>query len=91
MLPPRASTVEPRDIALEILYEDDDFVVINKPPSLIAHPTATVRNNTVVNALLGKIKLSKNEGSPDDDDYRPGIVHRLNKDTSGIMVVAKHN
>ena len=91
MPPPRASTVEPQDIALEILYEDDDLVAINKPPSLIAHPTSTVRNNTVVNALLGKIKLSKDEVSPDDDDYRPGIVHRLDKDTSGIMVVAKHD
>ncbi len=91
MPPPRASTVEAEDIALEILYEDDDLVAINKPPFLIAHPTSNVRNNTVVNALLGKIKLSKNEVSPDDDDYRPGIVHRLDKDTSGIMVIAKHD
>jgi 23S rRNA pseudouridine1911/1915/1917 synthase len=91
MLSPKVNTVEAEAIDLEVLYEDDDVIVINKPPFLISHPTATVRNNTVVNALLGKTELSKHEDlSPDDDDYRPGIVHRLDKDTSGVMVVAKH-
>jgi 23S rRNA pseudouridine1911/1915/1917 synthase len=86
------NTVEAEDIDLEILYEDQDLIAINKPPFLIAHPTSTVRHNTVVNALLGKTQLSQpSDLSPDDDDYRPGIVHRLDKDTSGVMVVAKHD
>ena len=90
--PPRPNTVEPESIDLDILFEDDDLIAINKPPFLIAHPTSTVRSNTVVNALLGKTLLSKNNDlSPDDDDYRPGIVHRLDKDTSGVMVVAKND
>jgi 23S rRNA pseudouridine1911/1915/1917 synthase len=90
--PPRPSTVEAETITIDILYEDDDLVAINKPPFLIAHPTASVRTGTVVNALLGQMQLSSsNEASPDDDDYRPGIVHRLDKDTSGVMVIAKHD
>jgi 23S rRNA pseudouridine1911/1915/1917 synthase len=90
--PPKINSVEAEAIDLEILYEDDDLIAINKPPFLTSHPTSTIRNNTVVNALLGKTQLSKHDDlSPDDDDYRPGIVHRLDKDTSGVMVVAKHD
>lgn len=90
--PPKPNTVKPENIQLDILYEDEDLIAINKPPNLIAHPTAHIRNNTVVNALLGKTLLSRNTTlSPTDEAYRPGIVHRLDKDTSGIMVVAKHD
>jgi len=88
--PPRPMMVEPEDIPLDIIYQDQFLATINKPPFLIAHPTSTVRTGTVVNALLGRIQLSKdNLFDPKEDDYRPGIVHRLDKDTSGVMVIAK--
>ena len=67
-------------------------MAINKPPGLVAHPTATLRTGTVVNALLGRMPLSKERTQdPSDEAYRPGIVHRLDKDTSGVMVVAKND
>lgn len=88
--PPRPLLVEPEDIDLDIIYEDDDLAAINKPPNLVAHPTATLRSGTVVNALLGRMELSKERHQdPTDEAYRPGIVHRLDRDTSGVMVVAK--
>lgn len=90
--PPRPLMVEPEDIPLDIIYQDEDLAAINKPPNLIAHPTATVRSGTVVNALLGRIALSKDSHfDPKEGDYRPGIVHRLDKDTSGVMVIAKND
>ena len=90
--PPRPMMVEPEDIPLDIIYQDQALAAINKPPDLIAHPTNTVRTGTVVNALLGRIQLSKDSlFDPKADDYRPGIVHRLDKDTSGVMVVAKND
>jgi 23S rRNA pseudouridine1911/1915/1917 synthase len=90
--PPRPMMVEPEEIPLDIIYQDDDLAAINKPPQLTAHPTATVRSGTVVNALLGRMQLSKDKlFDPSDEDYRPGIVHRLDRDTSGVMVVAKHD
>lgn len=93
MLPPtKPSMVEAQDIPLDVIYEDSYLAAISKPANLVAHPTATVRTNTVVNALLGRMQLSKdNQFDPSSDDYRPGIVHRLDKDTSGIMVIAKTN
>jgi 23S rRNA pseudouridine1911/1915/1917 synthase len=90
--PARPSLVEAEDHAVTIIYEDDDLAAIDKPPGLVAHPTATVRTGTVVNALLGRMELSKEDVyDPHREDYRPGIVHRLDKDTSGVMVVAKHD
>jgi len=90
--PSKPSLVEPEDLAVPIIYQDDDLVAIDKPPGVIAHPTATVRSGTVVNALLGRVELSKEDVyDPHREDYRPGIVHRLDKDTSGVMVVAKHD
>ncbi len=90
--PPKPMMVEPEDIPLDIIYQDDDLAAINKPPGLAAHPTASLRSGTVVNALLGQISLSKDrQFDPNDEDYRPGIVHRLDKDTSGVMIVAKNN
>ena len=88
--PPRPMMVEPEAIPLDIIYQDEALAAIDKPPGLIAHPTATVRSGTVVNALLGRMQLSK-DGlfDPSAEAYRPGIVHRLDKDTSGVMVVAK--
>lgn len=93
VLPPqRPSLVEPEDLPLPVIYEDEDLAALDKPPGLVAHPTATLRTGTVVNALLGRMQLSKEDVyDPHREDYRPGIVHRLDKDTSGIMVVAKHD
>jgi len=90
--PPRPMLVEAEDIRLDIIYQDDDLVAIDKPAGLVAHPTATLRTGTVVNALLGRMPLSKERSQdPRDEAYRPGIVHRLDKDTSGVMVVAKND
>jgi 23S rRNA pseudouridine1911/1915/1917 synthase len=75
----------PESIALDILYEDDDLVVINKPPGLIVHPGAGHSDGTLVNALLHHCPNLEGIG----DVQRPGLVHRLDKDTSGVMVVAK--
>jgi 23S rRNA pseudouridine1911/1915/1917 synthase len=75
----------PEAIPLEILYEDADLVVLNKPPGLIVHPGAGQRHGTLVNALLHHCPDLQGIG----DVQRPGLVHRLDKDTSGIMVVAK--
>lgn len=77
----------PEDIPLDIVYEDSDIVVINKSPNMVVHPAYGNYNGTLVNALLYHIKdLSTINGV-----IRPGIVHRLDKDTSGIIVVAKNN
>jgi len=89
--PPRPLHVEPEDVDLDIIYQDQHMAAINKPPGMVSHPTATLRTGTVVNALLGRMPLSKESlQDPADEAYRPGIVHRLDKDTSGVMVIAKH-
>jgi 23S rRNA pseudouridine1911/1915/1917 synthase len=74
------------DIDIEILYEDEDVVVVNKPQGMVVHPAAGNYSGTLVNALLGKCKLSSINGV-----IRPGIVHRIDKDTSGILVIAKND
>jgi 23S rRNA pseudouridine1911/1915/1917 synthase len=90
MPPPRPTMVEAEDLALPVIFEDDAMAAVDKPPGMTAHPTATVRTGTVVNALLGRMRLAKEDRlDPLDEAYRPGIVHRLDKDTSGVMVVAK--
>ena len=78
----------PLNKKLEIVYEDKDLMIINKPQGLVVHPGAGNKNNTLVNVLVGKYKknLSNLSGST-----RPGIVHRIDKDTSGLLVVAKNN
>lgn len=78
---------EPEDIPLDIVFEDDDFAVINKPQGMVVHPAPGAYNHTLVNALLFHFEtLSKN-----GDGVRPGIVHRIDKDTSGLLVVAKND
>ncbi len=90
--PPKPMMVEPEEIPLDIIYQDDDLAAIDKPPGLTAHPTPHLRTNTVVNALLGQMPLAKDKQfDPREGDYRPGIVHRLDKDTTGVMVIAKHD
>ena len=73
-----------QDIPIDIVYENDDLLIINKPSGMVVHPAPGNYDNTLVNALLGKYNLSNN-------DIRPGIVHRLDKDTSGLMLVAKND
>lgn len=81
------TNVIPQNIPLDVLYEDDEILVINKPSGLVVHPALGNYDNTLVNALLYRYGESFN--TQDDDVIRPGIVHRLDKDTSGVMVIAK--
>ena len=84
----KETQIKPYKMPLNILYEDDDLVMINKPPGVVVHPGAGNYHKTLVNALLFKFqnKLSRVGGK-----LRPGIVHRIDKDTSGIIVVAKND
>ncbi|MGM0124245.1 RluA family pseudouridine synthase [Enterococcus sp. AZ194] len=75
------------DIPLEIVYQDTDLAVINKPQGMVVHPSAGHKNGTLVNALLFHIK----DLSTINDVVRPGIVHRIDKDTSGLLMVAKND
>jgi 23S rRNA pseudouridine1911/1915/1917 synthase len=84
--PPRPETLIPEPIPLDIVYEDDDVIVLNKPPGLVVHPAPGHPSGTLVNALLAHDPTMAVSGT-----NRPGIVHRLDKDTSGLMVVAKHD
>ncbi|MCS6975521.1 MAG: RluA family pseudouridine synthase [Gemmatales bacterium] len=82
---PEAHAPVPEDIPLEILYEDDVLVVINKPPDMVVHPAKGNWSGTLVNAL----RFHFDHLSGLNGDYRPGIVHRLDRDTSGVILVAK--
>lgn len=84
---PVSLNIEPEEIPLDILYEDKDVIVVNKPQGMIVHPAAGVKTGTLVNALLNHCSdLSGINGVT-----RPGIVHRIDKDTSGVLVVAKND
>lgn len=85
---PVALTLEPEDIPLDIVYEDQDIIVINKPKDLVVHPAAGNWQGTLVNALLSHCRDSL---SDINGVIRPGIVHRIDKDTTGLLVVAKNN
>ncbi|MBO5530635.1 MAG: RluA family pseudouridine synthase [Bacilli bacterium] len=78
--------VEAEDIPLDIVYEDDDVIVVNKPSGMVVHPSLGNTSGTLVNALMNHSKLSSVNG-----EFRPGIVHRIDKDTSGLLVVAKND
>jgi 23S rRNA pseudouridine1911/1915/1917 synthase len=79
--------IKPVKMDLDIVYEDNDLIVVNKPKALIVHPAAGNYNNTLVNGLMYHSKtLSKTNGL-----FRPGIVHRIDADTSGLLVVAKND
>lgn len=87
MIPARPIETLPQNIPLDIVYEDEDLAVINKPKGMVVHPANGNWDGTLVNALLYNIKdLSGING-----EIRPGIVHRLDKDTSGLLVVAKND
>ena len=85
--PPEPTSVEPEALPLRIVYEDDDVVVLDKPAGMVVHPAAGHRSGTLVNALLHHVKGLSGIGG----EIRPGIVHRLDRGTSGLMVVAKHD
>ncbi|WP_180970144.1 RluA family pseudouridine synthase [Deinococcus planocerae] len=87
--PPPDATVSPEDVPLDVLYEDEHLIAVNKPPGMVTHPAPGVFSGTLVNALLGRMTLPEQEGFEGPEGYRPGIVHRLDKDTSGVIVVAK--
>lgn len=87
-LPPLESAAPvAQNIALDIVYEDEHLIVINKPQGMVVHPAAGVKDGTLVNALLHHCKDLSGIGGV----TRPGIVHRLDKNTSGLLVVAKHD
>jgi len=80
-------TAKPQEIDIDIVYEDDDIIVINKAQGMVVHPAVGNREGTLVNALLYKTNSLSNVNG----DIRPGIVHRIDKDTSGLLVVAKND
>lgn len=80
------SKIKGEDIKLDIVYEDDDILVINKPSGMVVHPAPGNKEHTLVNALINYSKLSTRNG-----EFRPGIVHRIDKDTSGLLLVAKND
>ena len=84
----RPKKYDPEELKLEIIYEDEDLLIINKQTGMVTHPAPGNETGTLVNALLF---YTKNKLSKVNNDSRPGIVHRLDKDTSGLMVVAKND
>ena len=80
-------SIEPEDIPLDIIYEDDDVIVVNKPNGMVVHPAIGNNHGTLVNALLYHSKKLSNING----EFRPGIVHRIDADTTGLLMVAKNN
>ncbi len=85
--PPEPTTTPPQDLPLDIVYEDEDLLVINKAAGMVVHPAAGHGEGTLVNALLHHVQDLSGIGG----EQRPGIVHRLDRGTSGLMVIAKNN
>ncbi len=81
------STIQPLKIDLDVVYEDSDLIVVNKPAGLVVHPAAGHRQDTLVNALV----WHTDELSVGFNENRPGLVHRIDKDTSGLLVIAKND
>lgn len=82
----KSDTLQPEQIPLEVIYEDEDLAIINKPSGLVVHPAPGNYEHTLVHALLHRFRQLS-----DINKQRPGIVHRLDKDTSGLLVIAKNN
>ncbi len=80
--------IKPQDIPIEIVYEDKNMLVVNKPSGMLTHPTTIERENTLVNALLYKFN---NNLSDINGEFRRGILHRLDRNTSGLLMIAKNN
>ena len=85
---PEETDLKPQNIPLEVIYEDNDIIVVNKPKGMVVHPANGNPDGTLVNAIMA---ISKNSLSGIGGKIRPGIVHRLDKDTSGIIIVAKND
>ena len=85
---PKEASLKPYNFKLEIIHEDEDLLILNKPAGIIMHPGAGNYDQTIVNALM---HYNKDALSTIGDELRPGIVHRIDKDTSGLIVVAKNN
>ena len=85
---PKEASLEPYNFKLDIIHEDEDLLVINKPSGIVMHPGAGNYDQTIVNAL---VYYNKDSLSTIGDELRPGIVHRIDKDTSGLIVIAKNN
>ena len=85
---PKRTSLKPYDFKLDIVYEDEDIIVINKPSGIVMHPGAGNFDNTIVNAL---VNYNKDSLSNLGNELRPGIVHRIDKNTSGLIVIAKNN
>ena len=85
---PKKASLKPYEFNLDIVYEDKDLIVLNKPSGIVIHPGAGNFDNTIVNALMN---YSKNSFSNIGGELRPGIVHRIDKNTSGLIVIAKNN
>lgn len=77
----------PEDIPLDIIWEDEHIIVVNKPPGMVVYPAAGNRSGTLMNALVSKYAISASAGAP----LRPGVVHRLDKETSGAIVIARND
>ena len=87
-LPPKISLEPDPKVRFEIVYENPDVIIINKPAGLVVHPSDTVKSKTLVNGLLARWPEIEGVG---EDPLRPGLVHRLDKETSGLLIVAKNN
>ena len=85
---PKEVDIKPTEMDLDIVYEDEDVVVINKPKGLVVHPAAGHQDDTLVNGLLHAMG---DDLSGINGELRPGIVHRIDKDTSGLLAVAKND
>src|SRR6185369_15048639 len=77
------------DLSENILYEDADIVVLNKPAGLVVHPDGRTKEPSVSEWFVSKYPEAKNVGEPNGDVERPGIVHRIDRDTSGVLLLAK--
>ena len=84
---PKELKLEAQDLDFEIVYEDDDVAIVNKPSGMVVHPAAGNEDNTLVNGLLYKMDIK----STINNVFRPGIVHRIDKDTSGLLMIAKND
>ncbi len=89
LLKPQASNLKPLSRSLDIVYEDSDLLVVNKAAGMVVHPAPGHHDDTLVNALLAYRPELRGVGR-DGDELRPGIIHRLDKDTSGLIIVAKN-
>ncbi len=85
---PKEANIEAQDIPIDILYEDNDIIVVNKPKGMVVHPANGNPDGTLVNAIMN---ICKDSLSGIGGEIRPGIVHRIDKDTSGVLIIAKND